>query len=133
MLSPAARAAAQYKTTDVQCGTPLELVVKLYDGAITNVVKARDALARGDLVAKRDAISRSLAIIAELQSSLDVTKGGEIAASLDSLYIYVTNRLVESNVKKDPRALDEVHKLLVPLRDAWQQIASAPPPAKGTP
>ena len=133
MLSPSARAAAQYQKTEVQCGTPLELVVKLYDGAIANVAKARDAMARGDLVAKRDGISRALAIIAELQSSLDVKQGGQIASSLDSLYIYVTGRLVESNVKKDPRALDEVHKLLLPLRDAWQQIASAPPPAKGTP
>jgi len=133
MLSPSARAAAQYQKTEVQCGTPLELVVKLYDGAIANVAKARDAMARGDLVAKRDGISRALAIIAELQSSLDVKQGGQIASSLDSLYIYVTGRLVESNVKKDPRALDEVHKLLLPLRDAWQQIASAPTPAKGTP
>jgi len=132
MHSPSARAAAQYQKTEVQCGTPLELVVKLYDGAIANVVKARDAMARGDLVAKRDGISRALAIVAELQSSLDVAKGGQIATSLDALYAYVTSRLVESNVRKDPRALDEVHKLLVPLRDAWQQIASAPPGATGT-
>jgi flagellar secretion chaperone FliS len=130
MLSPGARAAAQYQRTEVQCGTPLELVVKLYDGAIKNVVKARDAMARGDLVAKRDGISRALAIVAELQSSLDVANGGDIAAQLDRLYGYVTSRLVESNVKKDPRVLDEVHKLLVPLREAWQQIAVPP---KGTP
>ena len=133
MLSPAARAAAQYQKTAVQCGTPLELVVKLYDGAIANVAKARDAMARGDLISKRDGLSRALAIIAELQSSLDVKQGGQIASSLDALYSYVTNRLVESNVNRDPRALDEVHNLLVPLREAWQQIASAPPPAKGTP
>ena len=133
MLSPAARAAAQYQRMEVQCGTPLELVVKLYDGAIKNVVKARDAMVRRDLVAKRDGISRALAIIGELQSSLDVARGGDIAASLDSLYVYVTGRLVESNVKKDPRALDEVHKLLVSLRDAWQQIASAQAAPRGTP
>lgn len=133
MLSASARAAALYQRTEVQCGTPLELVVKLYDGAITNVVKARDALVRGDLRAKRDGISRALAIVAELQSSLDVAGGGQIATSLDGLYAYVTTRLVDANVRKDPGALDEVHKLLTPLRDAWQQIAVNQSSARGTP
>ena len=124
MLSQSARAAAAYQQTAVQCGTPLELVVKLYDGAIQNIVKARDGLERGDIVAKRDGLSRAMAIIAELRNSLDMTKGGDIATSLDRLYVYITDRLTESNVKKDLRGLDEVHKLLVPLRDAWQQIAA---------
>ena len=128
-----ARGAAIYQQTGVQCGTPLELVVKLYDAAITNIVKARDALARGDLRAKRDGVSRALAVVSELQSSLDLKAGGQIADSLDSLYTYVTGRIVEFNVKRDVKALDEAHRLLSTLRDGWQQIAAERLGPQGTP
>ena len=124
MQLQSARGAAAYQRTAVQCGTPLELVVRLYDGAIQGIVRAREGLERGDLVAKRDGISRAMAIIDELRSSLDMTKGGEVAVSLDRLYAYISERLVESNVNKDPAGLNEVHKLLLPLREAWEQIAA---------
>jgi len=133
MYAPSARGAAIYQQTGVQCGTPLELVVKLYDAAITQMTKARDASARGDLRAKRDGVSRALAVVSELQSSLDMNSGGQIAVSLDSLYTYVTGRVVEFNVKRDVKALDEAHRLLSTLRDGWQQIAAGRPGAQGTP
>lgn len=133
MYATSPRGVAAYQRTGVQCGTPLELVVKLYDAAIMNIVKARDAVASGDLRAKRDGISRALAVVSELQSSLDLKAGGDIAASLDSLYTYVTGRLVEFNMKRDVKALDEAHRLLSTLRDGWQQIAAARPGAQETP
>ena len=131
MFSPSTRGAATYQQTAVQCGTPLELVVKLYDAAIKNVVKARDGLKSGDLVAKKDGMSNAMAIVAELRSSLDMARGGEIAVSLDRLYAYVSERLVDANVNKDPRGFDEVYRLLLPLRDAWQQIAAGQVGARG--
>ncbi len=127
------RGAAAYQQTQVQCGTPLELVVKLYDGAITNIVKAREGLASGDLYAKRDGVSRALAIVSELQSSLDLKAGGEVAAQLDALYIYITGRLLAFSASMDVAAVDEAHRLLVTLRDAWQQIASTRPTSQDAP
>ncbi len=124
MYAPPARGAAAYQQTQVQCGTPLELVVKLYDAAITNIVKAREGLRAGDLRAKRDGVSSALAIVSELQSSLDLKSGGQIATQLDGLYTYVTGRLVTFNAARDVAALDEAHRLLSTLRDGWQQIAS---------
>jgi flagellar secretion chaperone FliS len=127
-----ARGAAIYQQTGVQCGTPLELVVKLYDAAITHIAKARDASVSGDLRAKRDGVSRALAVVSELQNSLDLKAGGQIADSLDSLYTYVTGRIVEFNVKRDVKALDEAHQLLSTLRDGWRQIATGHPGSQGT-
>ncbi|MEW5981035.1 MAG: flagellar export chaperone FliS [Acidobacteriota bacterium] len=118
------RAVAEYRRTEIQCGTPLELVVRLYDAMLCEVARASAAMRAGDMRAKRDALSRSLAILGELQSSLDLRQGREIAVSLDSLYTYAMARLTEANVRRDAGALDEVHALLVPLRDAWRQIAS---------
>jgi flagellar protein FliS len=124
MISAAARAAAQYQRTAVECGTPLELVVKLYDGAIANLDKARTGASTGNMLLRKEGLSKAMAIVSHLQSTLNMTAGGEISAKLDSLYTYVIGRLVEANTKKDPRALDEVHRLLSTLRDGWKQIAT---------
>lgn len=129
MLSAAARAAASYQRTAVQSESPLALVVMLYDGAIASVTRARDAAARHDLKARRDAVSQAMAIVNQLQSTLDMTAGGELAQSLDSLYTYLVGRMVDANIKKDPKALDEVHRLLCTLREGWQQIANTSPGA----
>lgn len=124
-----ARAAATYQTVQVTSRSPLELVVMLYDGAIRALGQARDALARRDLVAKRAAMNRALDIVQHLQSSLDMEAGGEIAARLDALYSYVIERLLEANRRADQGPVDEAVRLLSTLREAWAQIAEAPPAA----
>lgn len=127
------RGAAAYQQTQVQCGTPVELVVELYDAAITNMVKARESLARNDLRGKRDAISRTLAVISELQSTLDMKKGGEIASQLDALYAYITGRVLDFNANRDAGSLDEAHRLMSTLREAWRQVASGTPGQQSAP
>ena len=53
-------------------------------------------------------------------------QGGEIAASLDSLYSFVTGRLIDANQHNDVAAIDEAIRVLTPLREAWGQLASSP-------
>lgn len=117
------KGAQAYLQTQVHSRTPVELVVMLYDGAITLLGQARDAMASGDLTAKRHALSRGLAIVQELQNMLNMDDGGEIAARLDGLYTYIQGRCYEANAQRDTAGLDEAIKLLTPLRDAWAEIS----------
>ncbi|HEY3380280.1 MAG TPA: flagellar export chaperone FliS [Vicinamibacterales bacterium] len=126
MQTAMARAAQAYYQTQVQSQSPLELVVMLYDGALRFMRLAADGTRRRDLVVKRDGMSRAMAILAELQNTLNVENGGEIARSLDGLYAYITSRLIEANIKQDPAPIEESIRLLTPLRDAWAQIAANP-------
>ncbi len=121
-MSP--RGADAYRKTSVQSSSPLELVVMLYDGAIRFVLEARDAIARNDVRARTTAVSRALAIVAELQNTLNVKEGGEVARELDRLYAYMNTRLFEITAKADDHAAQEVHKLLVTQREGWAQIAA---------
>ncbi|RPJ69446.1 MAG: flagellar export chaperone FliS [Acidobacteria bacterium] len=124
MQGSLARAARAYKTTEVQSQSPLEMVVLLYAGALRFMHAAVAALERGDLVAKREALSRALAIVAHLQGTLDMNAGGEVARSLDSLYDYVTSRLTDANVRKDPAPIREAMKVVSGLHEAWAAIAA---------
>jgi flagellar protein FliS len=124
MSYAAARGLATYRTTEVQSRTPLELVTMLYDGALRFLASARDAIARNDIPARRDALNRALAIIAELQSTLNMEGGGEVAAELDRLYEYATLRLLDAAMRNDAAPVDEVRRIFEILRDGWARIAN---------
>lgn len=89
MFAPPRSAAASYRTLDVQTkvdgADPHQLVEMLYDGAITQVAKARHALARKDIVAKGEATTRAIRIVDEgLKAALDA-RAGDVARNLDAL------------------------------------------------
>ena len=123
MSAFAARGVDSYRQAEVQSRTPLELVVMLYDGALRFTREAKDAIGRGDIRKRGDAISRALAILSELQSTLDMTSGGDIAASLDDLYGFVRDRLLDASVRQDARPLDDALRVLTNLREAWGQVS----------
>jgi flagellar protein FliS len=115
-----------YRKVEAQSRSPLELVVMLYDGALASLTEARQAAARGEVRKQGAAVSKALAIICSLQETLNLEEGGTVAAELDRIYHYASRRLLDVTVSKDLKALNEVHKLLTCLRDAWHQIASQP-------
>ena len=102
----------------------------LYDGAIRFVADARQAIASKNVRARTEAVSRALAIVAELQITLNMKDGGDVARELDRLYAYISARLLDVTAKADDGAAQEVHKLLTTLREGWSQIAAGTPATK---
>ncbi len=120
-------AAAAYTHVEVTSRSPMELVVMLYDGGITALTQARDAMQRRDLVAKRNGLSKALSIIAHLQSSLNMDEGRDVAQQLDRLYDYIVERITASNISGTPDGLDEAIRLLGTVRDGWAQVSTTSP------
>lgn len=113
--------------TSVISASPHKLIVLLYDGALAAIRNAAKHMAAGNIVEKGAAISKALDIIDNgLRASLDKKAGGEIASNLDSLYVYMTERLLTANLQNKSALLDEVQTLLADLRDAWLQIGEKP-------
>jgi flagellar protein FliS len=119
-----AQAAARYRVTQVQASTPLERVVLLYDGAIRFMDAAKSAIARRDIPARRDALSRAIGIVGQLKSTLDMERGGDVAAALDRLYGFVTSRLLDAARLQDARPIDECLAVFESLREGWRTIAA---------
>src|SRR5690242_16215262 len=124
MTPTLARGAEAYYQTHVQSRSPLELVVMLYDGALRFLDQAAVAMDDRDMAAKAVALSKAFAILGELQSTLNVADGGELARQLDALYAHMHDRLVDANVQRSSAPIREVINLLKPLRDAWTQVAT---------
>jgi flagellar protein FliS len=99
----------------------------LYEGAIDWLQKARTCLQQGRIAERSAAISQAMEIILELQGSLDLERGGEIARALAPLYAYIQQRLAEANAKQQREPLEEALSLLMTLHQGWKDISAAPP------
>ena len=116
--------------TQAMSASPHQLICMLFDGAITAIGMARHHIAEGDVAAKGRAISKAVGIVANgLKASLDAkaagAAGAELVANLSALYDYVIRRLLQANLRDDPRALDEAQSLLESVASAWREIGAA--------
>src|SRR5919205_2314183 len=122
-MTPYATAAQQaYRDSSVLTAPPERLVVMLYDGAHRFLFQAAHAMRSGDIALTNNRMQRADAIIAELRSTLDHEKGGEIAGRLEAIYAFCQRHLLEARLKRDAERIEQVMKLLAELRDAWDQI-----------
>jgi flagellar protein FliS len=109
--------------TGVAAASPHKLIVMLFEGAMAAITAALAHMQAGEIAKKGNAISKAITIIEDgMRASLDKQAGGEIAASLDSLYEYMARRLMQANLNNDPAMLLEVHALLADIKGAWDQI-----------
>ncbi len=129
MFGSPAKGANAYANVGIETGvaaaTPHKLIVMLFDGALVAVTTALGHMRAKNIAAKGQSISKAIMIIdSGLRASLDKKVGGQIAASLDSLYEYMSNRLLVANLKNQPEILEEVHRLLTDLKGAWVEIGN---------
>lgn len=112
-----------YTNTMVKTSTtPVDLVIMLYDGAIENLNRAIFFMENANINLKMQCISKTLAIIEELLSSLNMEVGGQIAANLQSLYIYMMKEITRANATNDKEKIRHIEFILKELRSAWRQI-----------
>lgn len=102
--------------------TPVDLVIMLYDGAIEYLQKAIFFLNNKNIERKIYYISKTMAIIEELLSSLNMEAGGEVAINLRDLYVYMLKELVLANARNDVEKMKHIESLLAEIRSAWKEI-----------
>lgn len=116
-----------YTESSVLTAPPERLVVMLYDGAIRFLHQAAVALRANNKKVFLDRVQRGEAIINELNVTLDMRRGGEVAERLRAIYIFCGLHLSAATIEADPVKVDNVIRLLSELRESWQQIAVAAP------
>lgn len=110
-----------YARESVTTGSPAQLVLMLYERALGAIRIAEQQLSssRCDHAVVNRELGRAQQIVTELEMALDHEQGGEIAASLGSLYVYARQILVDANVAKSAVRLPEAAAIVSALRDAW--------------
>ena len=115
-----------YQQVATQTAPPGQLVLMLYEGAARFLERAMAGFDLDDPAESNQTISNNILrtqdIIFELNVTLNIEQGGELAMTLRKLYDYMDRRLMEANLKKDKATVKEVHRRLAVLRDAWAQM-----------
>lgn len=112
---------------DIRGSDPHRLVILLFEGALSALDRAEQALEAKNFLDKTNALTRAIEIILDgLSASLNMEDGGEIAGNLKTLYEYMASRLTHANFHNDVSAMQEVRGLLVELCEAWKEIAPKP-------
>ncbi len=113
-----------YKETRIKTASGGKLILMIYDEAIRQLNIAQEDLENDSY--KLDNVSNSIIkaqdLITELIVSLDFDKGGEIASSLFSLYMFFNQQLMDANFNKDIELLKKVRTYLTDLRSAWTEV-----------
>jgi flagellar protein FliS len=117
-----------YREAAAQGQSPVRLVVLLYEQIIADLRTARAALAAGDIERRTTEISHALHVLGQLQASLDMDRGGDVAQALDRFYVIVRGRLLEAQVRASAQILDEQMQLLLSLREAWVEVEKSGAP-----
>ncbi len=111
---------AQYNNNQVLTASPAELTLMLYNGAIKFCNIAIAAIEKKDTEKAHINIVKVEKIVEYLRITLDMKY--PVAQDFDNIYAYLDRRLVEANVKKDTKILEEVCEHIRSVRDTWKEV-----------
>ena len=111
---------AQYNNSKILTASPAELTLMLYEGAIKFCNIAITAVEQKDIQKAHDNIVKTQKIIEHFRVTLDMKY--PVAQDSERVYVYLEQRLVQANMKKDPEILQEVLEHLHTMRDTWKEV-----------
>ncbi len=111
-----------YRQSQLEGMSPGRITLMLFDGALGFIEAAREASLKGDVPFRGDRASRALAIIGELQATLNMEEGGDVASNLMRLYDYLIREILKANLRDDPELFAHLSQVLGEIRTGWEQM-----------
>jgi flagellar protein FliS len=126
------RGTAQYRAVRshglVADASPARLVQIMFEHILSELAAAQGCVERiksnlplKDVIAKGKALGKAIRLINQLNATLDMERGQQIAQNLRALYVYMLDRLTLANVTNDARVISEVASLVQKLKTGWDQ------------
>ena len=109
-----------YAQNNAGIESPTKLIEMLYEGVLRFNAQAKKAIKEGDIEKRVYWTNRSVAIITELVSTLDM-KQGNISEYLEGLYNYQIQLITEAGHQNSVIQLDECSNVFKTLLEAWRE------------
>jgi len=110
----------QYNNSKILTASPAELTLMLYEGAIKFCNIAIMGIEQKDVDKAHTNIMKTERIINHLRVTLDMKY--PVAQDFERIYVYLEQRLLEANMKKDTEILEEINTHLRSVRDTWKEV-----------
>lgn len=107
------------------------LVQLMYGNVLERLAAIKGHLQRGEIAKKCEQVDKVAQLLNELVDSLDLAKGGSVAANLKRVYEYCLVRLVRAHAENDAAGFEEIAGHIRKLKSAWDAIGPAAKVAVG--
>jgi flagellar protein FliS len=131
----AQKGAARYQAVAshglVAGASPARLVQVMFEQILSQLAIAQGCMERitndlplPEVIAKGKSLGKAIRLIDQLNNTLDMERGGEIADNLRALYVYMLARLTQANVTNDPLIVGEAASLVQKVKIGWDQVVA---------
>ena len=110
-----------YKKTSIHTASKEQILIMLYQAAIKNCKKAIESIDAKDIAKKGEYIGKLQDIVVELNNSLDLEVGGDVANELSALYDFILFSSTQANIKIDKEPLEGCLEVLSTLYAGWTE------------
>lgn len=110
----------EYNNNKIMTASPAELTLMLYEGAIKFCNIAIMGIEQKDVSKTHTNIIKTEKIVDYLRATLNMKYS--VAQDFENIYVYLGERLVEANLKKDKEILEEVCGHLRSVRNTWKEV-----------
>lgn len=109
-----------YKNNSVNYASKEQLLLMLVDGAVKFAKMGRQAIVDNDIKKSHEALTRTQDIFIELMATID-RSAGQWAESIFKVYEFINYQLMQANIKKDIKIMDETIPLIEEVRNTWHE------------
>lgn len=100
--------------------TPEQLILMLYKGALDRLELARQGIKENNIAKRGENIGRVIAIVSELNSSLDPLMEDEGTEFLRGLYTAILSELPKVALTNSLEILDRTERYITQLKKIWE-------------
>ncbi len=100
--------------------TPEQLILMLYKGALYRLQLARQGILEKNIQKRGENLSKAIAIISELNSSLSQEINDETVQFLGGLYTAILRELPKASLYNDEQIIIRTEKYISRLKEIWE-------------
>ncbi len=111
---------------------PEQLILLLFKGALNRIGLAREGIIEKDVKKKGENLSKAIAIISELNASVDSKMADESTQFLRGLYAAILSELPKISLNNDLKTLNRAEKYISELKEIWEKEVMAKGKERGS-
>ena len=99
---------------------PEQLILMLFRGALDRIRLAGEGIRENNIQKRGENLSKAIAIVSELNSSVDTTMNDESTQFLRGLYSAILTELPKVSLTNDMEILRRAHAYISKLKEIWE-------------
>jgi flagellar protein FliS len=115
-------ASLEYRRALTEHASVVGLVIALHDTLIGDLRRAAEAMEKNDITERCNQLVHGFKVLTQLEAMLDMNNGGETAKKIHRFYRHVRSQMLLAQFKVSPSILYTQMKIVLEVREAWQQV-----------